>query len=78
MEVFLDGVNDEIWLVIRKLLKREGELVVYGFFDVLFGFDMDEEIRNKMFIDFENYVRGIVEIKVKEEVGRVLMRMKDR
>lgn len=78
MEALLDGANDETWPAIRKLLRREGELAVYGLTNALSGFDMDEETRNKMLSDLEKYGRGIVETKAKEEAGRALMRMKDR
>lgn len=78
MEALLDGANDETWPAIRKLLKREGELAVYGLSDALSGFDMDDETRNKMLTDLESYARGVVETKAKEEAGRALMRMKDR
>lgn len=78
VEALLDGANDETWPAIRKLLKREAELAVYGLSEALSGFDMEEETRNKMLTDLENYARGIVETKTKEEAGRALMRMKDR
>ncbi|KAL0743708.1 hypothetical protein Bca4012_085221 [Brassica carinata] len=78
VEALLDGANDETWPAIRKLLRREAELAVYGLSDALSGFDMDKETRNKMLTDLENYARGIVETKAKEEAGRALMRMKDR
>ncbi|CAN8269372.1 unnamed protein product [Cochlearia groenlandica] len=78
MEALLDGANDETWPAIRKLLRREGELAVYGLSNAISSFEMDEETRNKMLTDLENYARGIVETKAKEEAGRALMRMKDR
>ncbi|KFK38735.1 hypothetical protein AALP_AA3G153600 [Arabis alpina] len=78
VEALLDGANDETWPAIRKLLRREGELAVYGLSDALSGFDMDKETRNNMLTNLENYARGIVETKAKEEAGRALMRMKDR
>uniref|UniRef100_M4EF29 GB1/RHD3-type G domain-containing protein n=1 Tax=Brassica campestris TaxID=3711 RepID=M4EF29_BRACM len=78
VEALLDGANDEAWPAIRKLLKREAKLAVYGLSDALSGFDMDKETQNKMLTDLENYARGIVETKAKEEAGRALMRMKDR
>lgn len=78
VEALLDGANDETWPTIRKLLKREAELAVFGLSNALSGFEMDEETRNKMLTDIENYAQGVVEGKAKEEAGRVLMRMKDR
>ncbi|XP_023642602.1 protein ROOT HAIR DEFECTIVE 3 isoform X1 [Capsella rubella] len=78
VEALLDGASDETWPAIRKLLRREGELAVYGLSNALSGFDMDDETRNKMCSDLEKYAQGIVETKAKEEAGRALMRMKDR
>ncbi|CAA7012778.1 unnamed protein product [Microthlaspi erraticum] len=78
VEALLDGANDETWPTIRKLLKREAELAVFGLSNALSGFEMDEATRNKMLTDLENYAQGVVEGKAKEEAGRVLMRMKDR
>ncbi|XP_010552218.1 PREDICTED: protein ROOT HAIR DEFECTIVE 3-like [Tarenaya hassleriana] len=78
VEALLDGANDETWPSIRKLLRREMELSVFGFSDALSAFDIDEETKSKMVNDLENYARGVVEAKAKEEAGRALMRMKDR
>ncbi|XP_062087684.1 protein ROOT HAIR DEFECTIVE 3-like isoform X2 [Humulus lupulus] len=78
VEALLDGANSETWPAIRKLLRRETESAVSGLSDALSGFDMNEETRNKMLTNLEDYARGVVEAKAKEEAGRVLIRMKDR
>lgn len=78
VEALLDGANNETWPAIRKLLRRETESAISGFSDALYGFDMDEETKEKMLASLENYATGVVEAKAREESGRVLMRMKDR
>ncbi|GAY38532.1 hypothetical protein CUMW_037420 [Citrus unshiu] len=78
VEALLDGANNETWPAIRKLLRRETESAISGFSDALYGFDMDEETKEKMLASLENYAKGVVEAKAREESGRVLMRMKDR
>ncbi|KAL2337962.1 hypothetical protein Fmac_012408 [Flemingia macrophylla] len=78
VEALLDGANSETWPSIRSLLKRETESAVSGFSAALYGFDMDEETRKKMILSLEDFARGLVERKAREEAGRVLIRMKDR
>ena len=78
VEALLDGASSETWPAIRKILKKETQSAVSGFSDALSGFDMYEETKNKMLSNLEDYARGVVEAKAKEEAGRVLMRMKDR
>jgi len=70
VEALLDGASNETWPAIRKLLRRETE--------ALSGFDMDEQTKDKMLATIEDYARGIVEAKAREEAGRALIRMKDR
>lgn len=78
VEALLDGANSETWPAIRRLLQRETASAISGFSDALSGFDMYEETKNKMLTSLEDYARGVVEAKAKEEAGRVLIRMKDR
>ena len=78
VEALLDGANSETWPAIRKLLQRETESAVSGLSNALSGFDMYEETKIKMLASLQDYARGIVEAKAKEEAGRVLIRMKDR
>ncbi|KAK2653229.1 hypothetical protein Ddye_013085 [Dipteronia dyeriana] len=78
VEALLDGASSETWPAIRKLHQRETEAAVSGLSDALSGFDMDEETKQKMLASLENYARGVVEGKAKEEAGRVLIRMKER
>ncbi|KAF2323552.1 hypothetical protein GH714_036065 [Hevea brasiliensis] len=78
VEALLDGANSETWSAIRKLLRCETESAVAGLSSALTGFDMDEQTKDKMLTSLENYARGVVEAKAKEEAGRVLIRMKDK
>ncbi|KAB1218429.1 hypothetical protein CJ030_MR3G026309 [Morella rubra] len=78
VEALLDGASNETWPAIRKLLRRETEAAVAGLSGALSGFDMDDQTKNKMVVSIEDYARGVVEAKAREEAGRVLIRMKDR
>lgn len=78
VEALLEGANTETWPAIRKLLRRETESAVAGLSSALAGFDMDGQTKDKMLRSLENYARGVVEAKAKEEAGRVLIRMKDK
>lgn len=78
VEALLDEANDETWATIRKLLHRETESAVSGFIAALSGFDLDEEVKERMVCNLRDYARGVVETKAKEEAGRVLIHMKER
>ncbi|XP_057505001.1 protein ROOT HAIR DEFECTIVE 3-like [Actinidia eriantha] len=78
VEALLDGAGEDTWPAIRKLLRRETESAVSGFSVALFSFDVDEQTKCKMIASLEDYARGVVESKAKEEAARVLIRMKDR
>ncbi|KAL6491730.1 Cell wall protein rhd3 [Orobanche gracilis] len=78
VEALLDGASDDTWPAIRKLLRRETQIAVTGFSRALAGFEMDDLTKENMIFKLEDYARGIVEAKAREEAGRVLIRMKDR
>ncbi|KAE8689883.1 Protein ROOT HAIR DEFECTIVE 3-like protein 2 [Hibiscus syriacus] len=78
IESLFDGANNETWLSIRNLLRCETESVVSGMSKALSGFDLDEHAKGKMLTSLQDYARGVVETKAKEEAGRVVIRMKDR
>ncbi|OMO70752.1 Root hair defective 3 GTP-binding protein [Corchorus capsularis] len=78
IEALLDGANNETWPAIRKLLQRETASAVSGLSSALSGFDMDEQTKDKMLTGLQDYARGVVETKTREEAARVLIRMKDR
>ncbi|GAU48113.1 hypothetical protein TSUD_351190 [Trifolium subterraneum] len=78
VEALLDGANSDTWPSVRSLLKREMQSAVLGYSTALDGFDMDKETRQNMISSLEDFARGVVEGKAREEAGRVLIRMKDR
>ncbi|KAL0701604.1 hypothetical protein Bca4012_057726 [Brassica carinata] len=78
VEALLEGANDETWSTVKKLHRRETESAVSGLSSALAGFDIEEEMRDKMVKSLQEYSRGVIESKAKEEAGRVLMRMKER
>ncbi|TKY48258.1 ROOT HAIR DEFECTIVE 3-like 1 [Spatholobus suberectus] len=78
VETILDGANSDTWPSIRKLLNRETQSAVSGFSAELTRFDMDEQTKKNMIVSLEDYAKGVIEAKAREEAGRVLIRMKDR
>lgn len=78
VDVLLDTASDDTWPAIRKLLRRETQSAVSGLSNELSSFNLDEVTKDKMLAKLEEYARGVVESKAKEEAGRVLFRMKDK
>ncbi|XAR67631.1 hypothetical protein NMG60_11002472 [Bertholletia excelsa] len=78
VDALFDGANDDTWPAIKRLLRRETKLAVAGLSLDLASFDIDERNKAKMLESLEDYARGVVESKAKEEAGRVLIHMKDR
>ncbi|KAK7261718.1 hypothetical protein RIF29_28036 [Crotalaria pallida] len=78
IDALLDGANNDTWPSIRRLLSRETKSAVSGFSAELTRFDMDEQTRKNLILNLENYARGVVEAKAREEASRVLIHMKDR
>ncbi|QHN94804.1 hypothetical protein HN51_042670 [Arachis hypogaea] len=78
IEALFDGANNETWPSIRKLYKRETESAVSGFSAALTRFDADEETQKNMIVSLENYARGLIETKARDEACRVLIRMKEK
>ncbi|KAF1859295.1 hypothetical protein Lal_00009879, partial [Lupinus albus] len=78
VEALLDEANGDTWPSIRNLLSRETKSAVCGFSAELTRFDMDEQTRKNLTVSLEDYARGVIEAKAREEAGRVLIRMKDR
>ncbi|GMH03757.1 hypothetical protein Nepgr_005596 [Nepenthes gracilis] len=78
VDALLDSAGDDTWPAIRKLLMRETKSAISGLSSDLSVFDMDEQSRDKMLARLEDYARGVVESKAREEAARVLIRMKDR
>ncbi|XP_051135155.1 protein ROOT HAIR DEFECTIVE 3 homolog 1-like isoform X2 [Andrographis paniculata] len=78
VEALLDEASEDTWPSIKKLLQRETEKAVTGFYSALAGFEIDDITKDKMLASLEGYAKVLVETKAKEEAGRVLIRMKDR
>ncbi|MED6193037.1 hypothetical protein PIB30_015239 [Stylosanthes scabra] len=78
VEALFDGANKETWPSIRKLYKRESESAVSGFSAALSKFDADEQTQKNMVVSLEDYARGLIETKAREEACRVLIRMKEK
>ncbi|KAI4387362.1 hypothetical protein MLD38_005200 [Melastoma candidum] len=78
VEALLDEANEKTWLSIRNILRRETVSAITGFSAALSGFDIDERSKEEMVSSLQNYARGVVEGKAREEAARVLIRMKDR
>ncbi|KAL9999391.1 putative P-loop containing nucleoside triphosphate hydrolase [Helianthus debilis subsp. tardiflorus] len=78
VEALLEGASDDTWPAIRKLLHQETKKAVSEFSSALSGFEMDEQEEETSISKLENYARGIVEGKTREEAAKVLYRMKER
>ncbi|XP_076937885.1 protein ROOT HAIR DEFECTIVE 3-like isoform X2 [Bidens hawaiensis] len=74
----LEGGGDDTWPTIRKLFHRETKTAVSEFSVALSDFEMDEKTNEELILKLENYSRGIVEGKTKDEAGKALYRMKER
>ncbi|KAJ0785144.1 putative P-loop containing nucleoside triphosphate hydrolase [Helianthus annuus] len=74
----LEGGGDDTWPAIRKLFHHETKTAVSEFSVSLSGFEMDEKTNEEILLKLENYARGIVEGKTKEEAAKALYRMKER
>lgn len=78
VEVLLETAGDDTWPAIKKLLLRETELAVSGLSSALSGFEIDPQTLDKMLTSLADFARNLVEMKAKEESGRVLIHMKER
>ncbi|RWR72594.1 protein ROOT HAIR DEFECTIVE 3-like protein [Cinnamomum micranthum f. kanehirae] len=78
VEALIDAAGDDTWPAIKNLLQRETAPAISGLSSSLSGFDLDQKTLDKMLASLSDYARNVVEMKAKEEAGRVLIRMKDR
>ncbi|KAL8256699.1 hypothetical protein R6Q59_028740 [Mikania micrantha] len=78
VESLLEGANDDTWPAIRKLFSRVTETTVSEFSFALSGFELDEQEKEDMVSKLENFARGLVEGKTREEAAKVLYHMKER
>ncbi|PWA59660.1 RHD3/Sey1, P-loop containing nucleoside triphosphate hydrolase [Artemisia annua] len=74
----LEGGGDDTWPAIRKLFHHETKVAVSEFSIALSGFELDAQVNEEMLVKLENFARGIVEGKTKEEAAKALYRMKER
>nr|XP_043635564.1 protein ROOT HAIR DEFECTIVE 3-like [Erigeron canadensis] len=74
----LEGGGDDTWPAIRRLFLHETKVAVSQFSVALAGFEMEEQANEELVIKLENYARGIVEVRTKEEASKALYRMKER
>lgn len=78
VKALLEAATDDTWPAIRKILKRETELVTSGLSSDISGFDIDQASKDKMLSNLEEYARNLIESKAKEEAGSIMIHMKDR
>ncbi|KAL0352709.1 UNVERIFIED_CONTAM: protein ROOT HAIR defective [Sesamum angustifolium] len=78
LESLFEAGGPDTWVSVRSLLKRESDAAASNFFSAVSGFELDQEIVDKMLHDLKEYARKLVERKSREEAGKVLIRMKDR
>lgn len=78
VEALIDAAGDDTWPAIKNLLQRETVPAISGLSSSLSGFDLDQKTLDKILASLSDYARNVVEMKAKEEAGRVLIRMKDR
>ncbi|XP_029144694.1 protein ROOT HAIR DEFECTIVE 3 homolog 1 isoform X3 [Arachis hypogaea] len=71
-----DGDIIDPWRSIREVLRNEMESTVSQLITPLTRLGMDGSTRKKMIESLEDYARGVVEEKVRNEAKNVLMRMK--
>ena len=76
VETLLDAANSDTWPSIRKLLNHETQSAVSGFCVELIRFDVDEQTKKSMIVSLDDYAKGVIEAKAREEAGRVLISMK--
>ncbi|XP_010256383.1 PREDICTED: protein ROOT HAIR DEFECTIVE 3-like isoform X1 [Nelumbo nucifera] len=74
----LQEADDNTWPTIKLHLERESKSAVEGLTGELDGFDIDDKRKDEMLAHLEDYARGVVEKKAKEEASRVLKHMHDR
>ncbi|PKA59740.1 Protein root hair defective 3 like 1 [Apostasia shenzhenica] len=78
VESLFDASGKDTWASIRKLYNQVTGKALSNFSTALLGFELDEAISEKMKMDLRDFAREVVEKKSREEVSKVLIRMKDR
>lgn len=78
VESLLEAGRRDTWASIRKLLKRETEVVVSDFSTTIAGFELKQITVDSMVQKLRDYAINLVRKKAREDAGKVLTRMKDR
>nr|CAD1822487.1 unnamed protein product [Ananas comosus var. bracteatus] len=78
VESLLEAAGDDTWASIRNLYRRETEKAVSDFTSSLSGFELDQATHDTMIQNLEEFARGVIEKKARDEAGNVLIHMKDR
>lgn len=78
VESLLEAGRRDTWASIRKLLKRETEVVVSDFSTTIAGFELKQTTVDSMVQRLRDYAINLVRKKAREDAGKVLIRMKDR
>ncbi|KAJ0018662.1 hypothetical protein Pint_11636 [Pistacia integerrima] len=69
---------EDTWASVRRLLERETKAAAFGLSNAIAGFELDKASSDAMVQNLRSYARTVVEKKAREEVGKVLIHMKDR
>lgn len=78
VESLLEAAGDDTWASIRNLYRRETEKAVSDFTTSLSGFELDQATHDAMIQNLQEFARGVIEKKARDEAGKVLIHMKDR
>ncbi|KAK7812382.1 protein root hair defective 3 like protein 2, partial [Quercus suber] len=78
VESLLEAGRRDTWASIRKLLKRETEVVVSDFSKTIAGFELKQTTVDSMVQNLRDYAINLVRKKAREDAGKVLICMKDR
>ncbi|TQD84483.1 hypothetical protein C1H46_029963 [Malus baccata] len=78
VEALLETGAKDTWASIRKLPNHETEVAVSEFSTAVANFELDNETVAKMKQHLNDYARNVVETKAREEVGKIMIHMKDR
>ncbi|XP_020100915.1 protein ROOT HAIR DEFECTIVE 3-like isoform X1 [Ananas comosus] len=78
VESLLEAAGDDTWASIRNLYRRETEKAVSDFTSSLSGFELEQATHDTMIQNLEEFARGVIEKKARDEAGKVLIHTKDR
>ncbi|KAL0921620.1 hypothetical protein M5K25_008710 [Dendrobium thyrsiflorum] len=78
MESLFDAAEGDTWASIRRLYKSETKRALLDLSASLSEFELDQETFNRIMGGLKDFSRNLVEMKAREEAGKVLMHMTDR